>query len=218
MTIKLNITSTVFALASFFMLIACDDAPPVKKQSVSNVISKKVSQPAAQIKSSPKDEKKDKKNLKKEAALPAMKTEKILKKANALSIKSENLDEFKADHYDSLGKIDPFRPLIQEKSEDPVAFVDKRPKRILTPLEKIELSQIRLVAVIIMKGRQIAMVEEANGKGYEVGIGTYMGKNQGRVFKIKKNSIMIKELAKDFKGQLKEKVQEIKLYKNDSEE
>jgi len=98
------------------------------------------------------------------------------------------------------------------------AVVDNRPKRILTPLEKIDISQIRLVAVIMMKNKQIAMVEEANGKGYEVGIGTYMGKNQGRVTEIKNSSIIIKEIVKDFKGKLKERVQEIKLHKIDNEE
>ncbi|MBT7261466.1 MAG: pilus assembly protein PilP, partial [Desulfobacula sp.] len=76
----------------------------------------------------------------------------------------------------------------------------------------------RLVAVIIMKNRQIAMVEEANGKGYEVGIGTYIGKNQGKVYEIKDSSIVIKERVKDYKGRLKERVQEIKLHKIDNEE
>ena len=38
---------------------------------------------------------------------------------------------------------------------------DEKPKRILTPLEKLELSQIKLVAVILMKDRQLAMVEES---------------------------------------------------------
>jgi type IV pilus assembly protein PilP len=121
--------------------------------------------------------------------------------------------------YDASGKIDPFLPLIQEKpEEEPTPVVDNGPARILTPLEKIELSQIRLVAVVILKDRRIAMVEEATGKGYEVGIGTYIGKNQGRVTEINSSSIAVTELVKDFKGRLKENVQEIKLHKIDGEE
>ncbi len=130
----------------------------------------------------------------------------------------QKTDNEKGEHYDSKGKIDPFKPLIQDKSEESRPVVDKRPKRILTPLEKIELSQIRLVAIIIMEKKQIAMVEEANGKGYEVGIGTYIGKNQGRVSEIHSSSIVIKELVQDYKGRLKERVQEIKLHKIDNEE
>jgi len=123
----------------------------------------------------------------------------------------------KAEYYDSHGKIDPFVPLIQEKTEDSSAANDDQPQRILTPLEKIELSQIRLVAVIVMDKRRIAMVEESTGKGYEVSIGTFIGKNQGKVTEINDSSIIITELVKDFKGKLKEQTQEIKLHKNDEE-
>ena len=130
---------------------------------------------------------------------------------------SKPLPKLMAEHYDSKGKIDPFRPLIQAKSETS-GVVDNRPKRILTPLEKIDLSQIKLVAVIILKDRQIAMVEEASGKGYEVGIGTYIGKSQGRVSEIKSSGIVVKEIYKDFKGQLKERTKEIKLHKNEIED
>jgi type IV pilus assembly protein PilP len=69
-----------------------------------------------------------------------------------------------------------------------------------------------------MKNKRIAMVEEATGKGYEIGIGTYMGKNRGKVSEIKDSSIVIKELVKDYKGRLREQVQEIKLNKIDDEE
>ncbi|MCK4768404.1 MAG: pilus assembly protein PilP, partial [Desulfobacula sp.] len=56
------------------------------------------------------------------------------------------------------------------------------------------------------------------GKGYEVGIGTYIGKNRGKVSEIKKSSIVITELVKDFKGRFAEQAQEIKLHKIDNEE
>ena len=61
------------------------------------------------------------------------------------------------------------------------------------------------------------MVEEAGWKGYEVKVGTYIGKNQGKVFEIRQSSIVVKELFKDFKGRLKERVKEIKLQKIDGE-
>ncbi len=122
--------------------------------------------------------------------------------------------------YDSTGKLNPFLPLIQEKEEKSVtgSVVDEKPKRVLTPLEKLELSQIKLVAVILMKNRQLAMVEEATGKGYEVNIGTYMGKNNGQVSKIKQSSIVVKEYVKDYKGKLQARFQEIKLQKKESGE
>jgi type IV pilus assembly protein PilP len=122
--------------------------------------------------------------------------------------------------YDSTGKLNPFLPLIQEKEEKSVAglVVDEKPKRVLTPLEKMELSQIKLVAVILMENRQLAMVEEATGKGYEVNIGTYMGKNNGQVSKINQSSIVVKEYVKDYKGKLQARFQEIKLQKKEGGE
>jgi len=122
--------------------------------------------------------------------------------------------------YDSTGKLNPFLPLIQEKEQKSAAglVVDEKPKRVLTPLEKMELSQIKLVAVILMENRQLAMVEEATGKGYEVNIGTYMGKNNGQVSKINQSSIVVKEYVKDYKGKLQARFQEIKLQKKEGRE
>lgn len=203
---KIIIVTLMFGFV--FFLFSCDDPSPAKQKSSPNVISGKISQPDMQVNSS-EENKKDELTAKGNQT-PAIEND-------PQTVKKET-DKEKDEHYNSQGKIDPFKPLIQETVEESTPVVDDRPKRILTPLEKIELSQIRLVAVIIMKGKQIAMVEEASGKGYEVGIGTYIGKNQGRVSEIQNSSIMIKELVRDYKGRLKEHVQEIKLHKNDDEE
>jgi len=193
----------------FFLIFACDDQPPATKKSAPDEVSGKISQPVVQNKPS-KNDQITKGEPKVEAGIESV--------HHVSEQKPEpRPDVQKKEHYDSQGKIDPFKPLIQDKPEESKPVVDDRPKRILTPLEKIELSQIRLVAVIIMKNKKIAMVEEANGKGYEVGIGTYIGKNRGKVSEIKNSSIVIKELVKDYKGRLKEQVQEIKLHKIDNE-
>lgn len=124
------------------------------------------------------------------------------------------------EEYDPGGRVDPFSPLIREEkqAEKPKPQKIEAPKRILTPLEKMELSQIRLVAVIMMEGGALAMVEEANGKGYEVRLGTYMGRNGGIVTEIRQSSIVVKEIVTDFKGQQSERFQELKMQKNDNGE
>ncbi len=209
MTYKLKIIflTLVFGLATLFF--ACDDKSQLKKQSTAQTVSGKISLPVTKNKLITHTEKKSL-NTKKESNVKE-KTATIVKPAEQKPVEKES------EHYNFQGKIDPFLPLIQEKSQENKPVVDNKPKRILTPLEKIELSQIRLVAVIIMKNKQIAMVEEASGKGYEVGIGTYIGKNQGRISEIRKSSIVIKEVIRDYKGRLKEHVQEIKLHKMDGE-
>ncbi|HKL00713.1 MAG TPA: pilus assembly protein PilP, partial [Desulfotignum sp.] len=122
--------------------------------------------------------------------------------------------------YVAKSMIDPFKPLIQEKKEIPVPEIEKpeKPQRILTPLEKMELGQIKLVAVVIMDDRKIAMVEEATGKGYEVDIGTYMGKNGGQVVDITFDTVVVKEMVTDYKGNQTERIREINMQKNDSGE
>jgi type IV pilus assembly protein PilP len=116
--------------------------------------------------------------------------------------------------YEPKSQLDPFMPLIQEKAPGPSEVLEPdKPKRILTPLEKMSLSQIKLVAVVIGENKKIAMVEEATGKGYEVRIGTYMGKNGGQVVDIQSDHIVVKELVADFKGIVTERFQELKLHK-----
>jgi type IV pilus assembly protein PilP len=62
------------------------------------------------------------------------------------------------------------------------------------------------------------MVEDATGKGYEVRIGTYMGKNGGQVVDIQSDRILIREMVADFKGIVTERFEELKLHKADSGE
>ncbi len=132
--------------------------------------------------------------------------------------KKEIKIEKEEEHYNFEGKINPFQPLISDKDEEEETIDEEMPKRILTPLEKIDLAAIKLVAVIQTKEKNIAMVEEASGKGYIVKIGTYMGRHHGRVSEIKPNSIVVRELIKNYKGKYVEQFQELKLLKKDGED
>ena len=122
--------------------------------------------------------------------------------------------------YDSKGRVDPFIPLIAEKNAFPGSGSsgDSKPKRTLTPLEKLELSQVKLVAVVEMQGRNIAMVEEATGKGYEVAIGTYIGPNEGKVTSITSQGIKIEETVKDYRGKHRKRYEEIRFHKSEDGE
>ncbi len=209
MNFNLKIFSLVIASFVFLFLMGCENKPTIKQKSVPAVVSGKIKIPSVSPTEMKVIKDKNQDSLENESSNLAM------TKVDELNIQ---MDSEKLEHYESQGKIDPFKPLIQDKPDLPENIADKRPARILTPLEKIDLSQIRLVAVIIMNKKQIAMVEEASGKGYEVGLDTYIGKNQGKVTEIKNSSIVITELVRDFKGRLKERTQEIKLHKNDNGE
>jgi len=126
--------------------------------------------------------------------------------------------------YDPQGRIDPFIPLVKEepvkveKSTLIDAKVDLREKRTKTPLEKIELDQLKLRAIIIAPSGNKALVEEASGKGYIIRKGTYIGRNDGKIVKILKNKVVVEELIADHEGKMTAKEKEIKLPKPPGEE
>ena len=115
--------------------------------------------------------------------------------------------------YNPKGKIDPFQPLFRDKPT--VAMVKRnRKKRIpRTPLEKISLSQLRLVGIVLASSGNKALVEESNGKGYVIKKGTYMGTNAGKVVKIEKDKVVVAEEYEDVLGNVTLRNKELKLPK-----
>lgn len=130
--------------------------------------------------------------------------------------------------YDPKGKIDPFIPLVRdepvkvsreaEKAEGD-AKAEKRKKRVpQTPLEKIELNQLRLRAIILASSGNRALVEESSGKGYILTKGTYIGRNQGIVTKIQKDKVIVEETIENVQGDITTQETELKLPKPPGEE
>lgn len=119
--------------------------------------------------------------------------------------------------YDPTGKIDPFAALFSKESEKALSD-DTEPKRPLTPLEKIDISQLKLSAIIQSKSGNLAMVEDATGKPYILTTGTYVGINSGTVTKILDDRVVIEEKTKDFLGRKKANTRELKIQKPFGEE
>ncbi len=82
--------------------------------------------------------------------------------------------------YSPMGRRDPFKPLIQKK-QDIVKKIKGRSDKVKGPLEKFELSQYRLIAIMVVKGIPRAMIEAPDGKSYTVKVGQYIGLNDGIV-------------------------------------
>jgi len=100
--------------------------------------------------------------------------------------------------YNPTGKPDPFKPFIELT---PVR--EKVRTTPLTPLQKYDLSQLKLVAIISTPEGNVALVEDSTGKGYFIKRGTEIGKNDGKVTKILKDRIIIEELYEDVFGKVK---------------
>lgn len=101
--------------------------------------------------------------------------------------------------YSPMGRRDPFKPLI-EKKEVVVKKSVSRPEKIKGPMERFELSQFRLMAIMIVKGNPRAMVKAPDGKSYTVQVDDYIGMNGGKV-----KNIETKVLAVDDNGMRVEK-------------
>jgi type IV pilus assembly protein PilP len=101
--------------------------------------------------------------------------------------------------YNPVGKRDPFKPFI--------ALGPKKPesKAPLTPLQRYDVSELKLVGILKSPTGYRALVEDASGKGFIITKGTLIGRENGRVQEIREDRVIIKTSYKDIFGQIKEK-------------
>jgi Tfp pilus assembly protein PilP len=112
--------------------------------------------------------------------------------------------------YSRKGRIDPFEPFLR-KPEPEVAMGELKRRVPRTPLEKIDLSQLRLTAVLRTPTKTKALVQESSGKGYVVNEGTYIGNKGGQVTTIFKDKVMVEEKYLDVFGKISVREREMKL-------
>jgi len=92
----------------------------------------------------------------------------------------------------TIGRIDEIGPVYKDKGT--VAKKKKRMKRIpQTPLESLDLSQLKLVGIVLSDNGNKALLEDSNGKGYMVSKGTYVVRKAGKIIQIEKDRIVIEE-------------------------
>ncbi|MEO1231859.1 MAG: pilus assembly protein PilP [Myxococcota bacterium] len=103
------------------------------------------------------------------------------------------LDDEIAYVYSPIGKRDPFRSIYEK-------FQDEEGQRTVTPLQKFELDQLKLVGIVSRIATPYAMVEDPNGKGHTLTRGKLIGKNWGRVSQITSDCVTIKEEYRDYTG------------------
>jgi type IV pilus assembly protein PilP len=119
--------------------------------------------------------------------------------------------------YDPKGKPDPFQPLFATEVQLPPAKKKKgkeKKRPPLTPLQRIDLSQLKLVGIIVSPTGNNALVEEPSGKGYVIAKGTYLGTNFGRVKQILNDRVIVEEEVEDFtSGEMKPQTRELRLQK-----
>jgi len=118
--------------------------------------------------------------------------------------------------YNPIGKVDPFAPLYKEEAEkkaQEVVTKPKGPERPRTPLEKLDLGQLKLTAIVTSNGIKRGLVEEASGKGYVVMVGTKIGLERGTITEIAQERIIIEHQNEDDFGKAISQKRELKLQK-----
>jgi len=123
--------------------------------------------------------------------------------------KEESLEEEEEEFeyaYNPNNKRDPFQSFLVTASED--SLLDNIPR---TPLQKYEVGQYNLTGVIWGIDRPRALVEDPDGIGHVVEIGTYMGTKWGKVESIEEGVVIVTEELQTVDGQLVVKRQELRL-------
>ena len=94
--------------------------------------------------------------------------------------------------YDSTGRRDPFKSLLQLEKK-------QRDVTLLPPIQQFELDAVRVVGIVIdPAGGAQAMVKAPNGQTFVVRVGTIIGRNEGEVVEITLQGIRIVEKYVDF--------------------
>ena len=139
------------------------------------------------------------------AAQPVSKAEKA-EKSTAVAPPSEGAAgaaETKAEAPEGLrlapGRRDPFRPITLN------VRANTRRRENLSPLERFEIGQLKLVGVVWHVKEPTALVEDSSGLGYMVKVGTAIGSNDGKVREVRRDSLIVEEVFVDLYGAKKKR-------------
>jgi type IV pilus assembly protein PilP len=111
----------------------------------------------------------------------------------AAALKKPDPDELYV--YNPIGKRDPFRTFLTKENDD-----DNGPAR--TDLQKYDIDQYKLVGIVWGNDRPRALVQDPTGEGFVMEIGTYIGKNWGKVTQIQSDVVVVTEEYEAMDGRL----------------
>jgi Tfp pilus assembly protein PilP len=100
---------------------------------------------------------------------------------------------------------DPFRPATMRTK------VNASARENLSPLERLDLGQLKIVGIVWDIREPRAMIEDAAGLGYVVRIGTPIGSNDGKVKAIRRDHVIVEEFYEDAYGARKRRDVSMKL-------
>ena len=113
--------------------------------------------------------------------------------------------------YEPKGRRDPFVPLTDVVKAKP------QKKKGSAPIEDFDVDEIKLIAIAWDSQQYFAMVTLPDNKSYTIKKGMTLGLYGGKVREITRDTVIITEQTKDYKGQIKTKDTILKLRKEGEE-
>lgn len=112
--------------------------------------------------------------------------------------------------YDVANRRDPFRSFVQG--------LYGADEGVASPLERFDLSQLTLMAIVWGTDSPKALIRDPAGKGYVVSEGAIVGKNKGRIVSIGDNLVLVKETYVDHLDRATTKAVEMRLHETQDAE
>ena len=135
-------------------------------------------------------------------------TNQIKNKDKDVSLEEEE-DEY---DYNPIGKRDPFKSFLSLASDN-----DNESSVPRTALQKYDIGQYTLVGIIWGMERPRALVQDPEKQGHVMELGTYVGKNWGKVTNISDNRVIITEEYTTNQGELVVETIELRLHTGNNE-
>jgi Tfp pilus assembly protein PilP len=109
--------------------------------------------------------------------------------------------------YDPRGRRDPFLSLVMMLKQKPER------KKGMTPFESYSVNEINLLAIAWDDQKYYALILLPDKKSYTITEGMKLGLYGGKVQKITKDAVVIREHVKDYRGEIKPRDSILKLRK-----
>ena len=114
------------------------------------------------------------------------------KKRDPLDIAIEAAGQYS---YNPIGKRDPFRSFLAFETDD-----GRGAGRL--PTQQYEIDQYQLTGIVWGIDRPRALVQDPDGMGHVLELGTYIGKNWGKVTQITSGEVIVTEEYQTLDGEL----------------
>jgi type IV pilus assembly protein PilP len=127
----------------------------------------------------------------------------------------ESVEDYR---YSGQDRRDPLEPLVKEAPPDVLRPKPRQSERPFGPLERFDLSALKLVGIVWGDLGRKALIKAPDGKSYFATLETYMGKYSGKVITIENDRLVIEEQYLNAEDKLVPKTLTLPLRRKDKKE